>query len=105
MYGNKCNTDKVCKFKKPATLKENDNALFVHKSAAKNTFCKYYIRVYKLIDGRKVTDSTSKEIHLVTDIKGYKYGNLTKITLSAGKCYVYPIAWNGIAAKIAVTVK
>ena len=86
VYGNRCNTDKVYKFKKLATLKGNDNTVFVHKKTAKNTFYKYYIRAYKVVDGKRVTISTSKEIHFVTDVKGYKYGNPTKVALSSKKC-------------------
>ena len=86
VYGNRCNTDKVYKFKKLATLKGNDNIVFVHKKTAKNTFYKYYIRAYKVVDGRRVTVSRSEEIHFVTDVKGYKYGNPTKVALSSKKC-------------------
>ena len=86
VYGNRCNTDKVYKFKKLATLKGNDNTVFVHKKTAKNTFYKYYIKAYKVVDGKRVTISTSKEIHFVTDVKGYKYGNPTKVALSSKKC-------------------
>ena len=86
VYGNRCNTDKVYKFKKLATLKGNDNTVFVHKKTAKNTFYKYYIRAYKVVDGRRVTVSRSEEIHFVTDVKGYKYGNPTKVALSSKKC-------------------
>ena len=85
VYGNRCNTDKVYKFKKLATLKGNDNTVFVHKKTAKNTFYKYYIKAYKVVDGKRVTVSTSREIHFVTDVKGYKYGNPTKVTLSVKK--------------------
>ena len=85
VYGNRCNTDKVYKFKKLATLKGNDSTVFVHKDTAKNTFYKYYIKAYKVVDGKRVTISTSREIHLVTDVKGYKYGNPTKVTLSVKK--------------------
>ena len=85
VYGNRCNTDKVYKFKKLATLKGNDNTVFVHKKTAKNTFYKYYIKAYKVVDGKRVTISTSKEIHFVTDVKGYKYGNPTNVTLSVKK--------------------
>ena len=38
-----------------------------------------------MVDGKRVTISTSKEIHFVTDVKGYKYGNPTKVTLSVKK--------------------
>ena len=86
VYGNRCNTDKVYKFKKLATLKGNDNTVFVHKKTAKNTFYKYYIKAYRLVDGRRVTVSRSEEIHFVTDVKGYKYGNPTKVALSSKKC-------------------
>ena len=86
VYGNRCNTDKVYKFKKLATLKGNDNTVFVHKKTAKNTFYKYYIKAYRLVDGRRVTVSRSDEIHFVTDVKGYKYGNPTKVALSSKKC-------------------
>ena len=86
VYGNRCNTDKVYKFKKLATLKGNDNTVFVHKKTAKNTFYKYYIKAYKVVDGRRVTVSRSEEIHFVTDVKGYKYGNPTKVALSSKKC-------------------
>lgn len=86
VYGNRCNTDKVYKFKKLATLKGNDNTVFVHKRTAKNTFYKYYIKAYKVVDGRRVTVSRSEEIHFVTDVKGYKYGNPTKVALSSKKC-------------------
>ena len=85
VYGNRCNTDKVYKFKKLATLKGNDNTVFVHKKTAKNTFYKYYIKAYKVVDGKRVTVSRSEEIHFVTDVKGYKYGNPTKVTLSVKK--------------------
>ena len=160
VYGNRCNTDKVYKFKMLATLKGNDNTVFVHKKTAKNTFYKYYIKAYKVVDGRRVTVSRSEEIHFVTDVKGYKYGNPTKVALSskkctlnkgktfnlknrvkvysskkvllhtdkvryvssdsrvakvnsrgritaekAGRCNIYAIAQNGMAAKITVTVK
>ena len=86
VYGNRCNTDKVYKFKMLATLKGNDNTVFVHKKTAKNTFYKYYIKAYRLVDGRRVTVSRSEEIHFVTDVKGYKYGNPTKVALSSKKC-------------------
>ena len=86
VYGNRCNADKVYKFKKLATLKGNDNTVFVHKKTAKNTFYKYYIKAYRLVDGRRVTVSRSEEIHFVTDVKGYKYGNPTKVALSSKKC-------------------
>lgn len=86
VYGNRCNTDKVYKFKMLATLKGNDNTVFVHKKAAKNTFYKYYIKAYRLVDGRRVTVSRSEEIHFVTDVKEYKYGNPTKVALSSKKC-------------------
>ena len=86
VYGNRCNTDKVYKFKKLATLKGNDNTVFVHKKTAKNTFYKYYIKAYKVVDGRRVTVRRSEEIHFVTDVKGYKYGNPTKVALSSKKC-------------------
>ncbi len=86
VYGNRCNTDKVYKFKRLATLKGDDNTVFVHKKTAKNTFYKYYIKAYKVVDGRRVTVSRSEEIHFVTDVKGYKYGNPTKVALSSKKC-------------------
>ena len=86
VYGNRCNADKVYKFKMLATLKGNDNTVFVHKKTAKNTFYKYYIKAYRLVDGRRVTVSRSEEIHFVTDVKGYKYGNPTKVALSSKKC-------------------
>ena len=86
VYGNRCNTDKVYKFKKLATLKGDENTVFVHKKTAKNTFYKYYIKAYKVVDGRRVTVSRSEEIHFVTDVKGYKYGNPTKVALSSKKC-------------------
>ena len=86
VYGNRCNTDKVYKFKMLATLKGDDNTVFVHKKTAKNTFYKYYIKAYKVVDGRRVTVSRSEEIHFVTDVKGYKYGNPTKVALSSKKC-------------------
>ena len=85
VYGNRCNTDKVYKFKKLATLKGNDNTVFVHKGTAKNTFYKYYIKAYKAVDGKRVTISRSQEIHFVNDVKGYRYGNPTKVTLSVKK--------------------
>ena len=50
---------------------------WIHKNRKKNTRNKYYVKAYKVIDGKKSFIKTSNKIHLVT--KGGKYTNVKKV--------------------------
>lgn len=96
VYGNRCNTStKTYKYKKLATI--TNGRTWTHKNLKKGTFYKYIVKVYRIVDGKKVVTDTSASIHVIT--QGSKYGiarsvsvtkignkkNVSKITLKKGK--------------------
>ena len=93
VYGNKCNAKgKTYKLVKLATVKENKTT-WTNTELTKGTYYKYYVKAYKLVDGKKVWIAKSKVVHATTN--GGKYGNpkavkvdKTKITLQVGKSSV-----------------
>ena len=90
VYGNFCNTKtKSYKLVKLATV-SGDKTTYTCKNLVKGTYYKYYVKAYKLVDGKKVWLATSKVVHATTS--GSKYGNAkgvsvnkTSFTLSVGK--------------------
>lgn len=90
VYGNFCNTKtKSYSFVKLATV-GCDKTTYIHKNLLKGTYYKYYVKAYKVVDGKKVWLATSKVVHATTS--GSKYGNAkavsvnkTTFTLSVGK--------------------
>ena len=81
VYGNKCNSKgKTYKVKKLAVLKAGDTQKWTHKDLAKGTYYKYYVKAYKLVNGKKVFFEKSEVVRITTD--GGKYGNVKSIKLN-----------------------
>lgn len=93
LYGNKCNANgKKYTIKKIKTIKDGDVSKLTVKDLEEGTYYKYYIKAYKLVDGKKVILGKSKTVHVTTD--GGKYGNAkavkvneTEVTLKAGETF------------------
>ncbi|MDD7643081.1 MAG: Ig-like domain-containing protein [bacterium] len=94
LYGAPCNTkDKTYKMKKLAVIKNGSKITYTDKKLKAGTYYKYYIKAYKLVNGKKVWLAQSKVIHVTTS--GGKYGNAkavkvnkTKVTLKKGKSLI-----------------
>ena len=91
IYGAPCNTKgKINKLKVLSIIKDNSKTAYTAQGLKKGTYYKYYIKAYKLVDGKKVYLAKSKVIHVTTT--GGKYGNAkavkvnkTSVSLKAGK--------------------
>ena len=88
IYWNKCGSKKA--FKQVKEIKSGKTLTWTHKNLKKGSWNKYYVKAYKVIDGKKSFIKTSNKIHLVT--KGGKYTNVKKlkskvssVTLNQGK--------------------
>ncbi len=74
IYGAKCGIKN--KLKRITDVKANESS-YIHKKLKKETYYKYQIKAYKIIDGKKVILATSKVVHSTTTSK--KYTNPTKV--------------------------
>lgn len=98
VYGSRCNGNgKVYKYKKLATITNGKTRTWTHTKLKKETYYKYIVKAYKLVDGKKVITDASVSIHAVT--KGGNYGvaktvsitkignkkNATEVILKKGK--------------------
>ena len=94
LYGAPCNTkDKTYKMKMLAVIKNGSKITYTDKKLKSGTYYKYYIKAYKLVNGKKVWLAKSKVIHVTTS--GGKYGNAkavkvnsTNVTLKKGKSLI-----------------
>ncbi len=78
VYGNQCNTkNKKYKMLKQVVIKDGEITTWTDKKLKQGTYYKYYIKAYKLINGKKVFIAKSKTIHVTT--LGGKYGNAKTI--------------------------
>ncbi len=74
------------------TIENGKTTSYTHKGLKKSTYYKYVVVAYKVVDGKQVTISTSKLIHVPTtggkysDIKSIKV-NKAKVTLKKGKTF------------------
>lgn len=75
IYWNKCGAKNG--FKQVKVIESGKPLIWTHKNLKKNTRNKYYVKAYKVIDGKKSFIKTSNKIHLVT--KGGKYTNVKKV--------------------------
>ena len=93
IYGAPCNTkNKTYKIKKIAVIKNGSKITYTDKKLKSGTYYKYYIKAYKLVNGKKVWLAKSKTIHVTTT--GGKYGNAksvkvnkTAVALKKGKTF------------------
>lgn len=93
IYGAPCNTKtKVYTMEKQVTIKNGSTTTWTDKSLTSGTYYKYYIKAYKLVDGKKVWLAKSKVVHSTTT--GGEYGNAksvkvnkTSVSLAVGKTF------------------
>ena len=90
VYGNKCNPKN--KYEPIQMITSGDITTFTHKNRKKNTYYKYTIYAYKLVNGKREKVAVSKTVHATT--KSSKYGNAksvkvnkTKVTLKKKKTF------------------
>lgn len=78
IYAAKCNrNEKKTKFKRIKEISSGSQVRFVHRKCAKNTWYKYRIKAYRVVNGKKVVFAEAMELHILT--KGSK-----KITNPSG---------------------
>ena len=93
IYGNKCNTSQhTYKMVQKVVIPNGATTTWTDKKLQKATYYKYYIKAYKLVDGKKVWLAKSKVVHSTTT--GGKYGNAkavkvnkTAASLAVGKTF------------------
>ena len=78
IYWNKCGSKKA--FKQVKEIESGKTLTWTHKNLKKGSWNRYYVKAYKVIDGKKSFIKTSNKIHLVT--KGGKYTNVKKLKAS-----------------------
>lgn len=90
LYGAQCNT-KTNKYemKKLAVIKDGKTNTYVDKNLKEGTYYKYYVKAYKLVDGKKVFISKSKTIHVTT--AGGQYGNVKAVDVNATEVTLNPM--------------
>ena len=94
IYGAPCNSKKQkYKFKELAAIKSGNTTTWTHKKLSPGTYYKYYIKAYKLENGKKVWLAKSKTVHATTT--GGKFGNAksvkvnkTAVSLEINKTFV-----------------
>ena len=81
IYGNKCNTKgKTYKVVKQAVVKDGNTTTWTDRKLAGGTYYKYYIKAYKLVDGKKVYLAKSKVVHSTPT--GGKYSNAKSVKVN-----------------------
>ena len=94
IYGNKCNTKThIYESVKKAVIKKGSTTRWTDKKLESGTYYKYYIKAYKLVNGKRVWIARSNIVHATTT--GGKYGNAksvkvnkTAVTLKKGKTFI-----------------
>ena len=93
IYGAPCNTKKqIFTFTKLVTIKNSGTTTWTHKNLKSGTYYKYFIKAYKLVNGKKVWLAKSQVVHSTTT--GGKYGNAkavkvnkSAVSLTVGKTF------------------
>ena len=93
IYSNHCNTgEKKYKMVQRVVIKDGSTTTWVDKNLDGGTYYKYYIKAFKLVNGKKVWLAKSKVVHSTTT--GGKYGNAktvkvnkTALSLTKGKTF------------------
>ena len=93
IYGAPCNTKKqIFTFAKLVTIKNGGATTWTHKNLKSGTYYKYFIKAYKLVNGKKVWLAKSQVVHSTTT--GGKYGNAkavkvnkSAVSLTVGKTF------------------
>ena len=79
IYWNKCGAKHA--FKPIKVIKSGRTLTWTHSKRKKNSWNRYYVKAYKVINGKKYFIKSSNRIHLAT--KGGKYTNVKKLKSSA----------------------
>jgi hypothetical protein len=105
IYGNRCNSHgKKYKYKYIKTVSKKTTSMKI-KKLKKGTYYKYFVRAYKLIDGKKVTIATSVTVHATTTggkggvAKAVKIKKIGKKKINSSKSVKYTLK-KGKKAKI-----
>lgn len=81
IYGNHCNTGtKKYKMVQRVVIKDGSTTTWIDKNLDGGTYYKYYIKAYKLVNGKKVWLAKSKVVHSTTT--GGKYGNAKTVKVN-----------------------
>ena len=83
IYGARCGTKKNKLLK---TINKNGQTSFTHSKLKKGKGYRYVVRAYKMVDGKRITISASKTVHVFAD--GGKYGNAKTIKLKKSKAVI-----------------
>lgn len=83
VYGRHCGKKNLKLLK---TIKKGGQTSFTHTKLEKGKPYRYVIRAYKMIDGKRVTISASKMVHIF--LGGGKYGNPKSVRLKKSKATV-----------------
>ncbi len=77
IYGTKCGSDT---FEKLKTITSGKTTSWTRKNLKANNCYKYYVKAYRLVNGKKKVIKKTYLIHLAT--KGGKYTNVTKVKIT-----------------------
>ena len=81
IYGNKCNSNgKTYQMVKRVVIENGETTTWTDKNLASGTYYKYYIKAYKLVNGKKVWLAKSKVAHSTTT--GGRYGNAKTVRVN-----------------------
>lgn len=94
IYGAPCNTKKQTnRMVKLAVIKNGKTTGWTDTNLKSGTYYKYYVKAYKVVDGKRAILACSKTVHAVT--RGGKYDNAklirvnkSSVTLKKGKTFV-----------------
>lgn len=103
VFGNRCNTRKqTYTIVKRAVIKGGNKLTWTDKKLKSGTYYKYYVKAYKLVNGKKVWIAKSNIAHSTTT--GGRYGNARtvkvnkkKVSLKKGKTFAIKareVKWN-----------
>lgn len=84
IYGTNCGKGNSYKLLKE--IKKGSTKSYTQKKLEKGTFYRFVVCAYKWVDGKKITVSASKTIHIVTN--GGKKGNVKDITINETKAAI-----------------
>ncbi len=101
VLGNICNSGKKkYAYEVLTIIDKNTTTSFTHKKLKKDTYYKYIVQAYKMVDGKVSIIETSKTIHSAT--KASKYANVKSLKVNKKKV---TLAKKGKSFKLKVTQK
>lgn len=87
IFGNKCNTNgHTYKMVQKAVIENGKTTTWMDRKLKKGVYYKYYIKAYKLVNGKKVWIAVSKVVHSTTT--GGKYGNAKSVRVNKSSVFL-----------------